>query len=117
MVDRRGVSAAGCLIYLLIIAGVVYFGSPFGSAYLDYYRYKDAMTQEAQFATQRSDLEIQARLKVFADSLGLPRSASLVRINRGASRVTILGNYNQTINVPILGPKKWRFMPKAEASF
>lgn len=104
-------------MYLLVIAGVLYFGSPFASAYFDYYRYRDAMKQEAEFALQRSDADIQSRLKIFADSLGLPKSASNVRINRGAGRVVILGNYLQTVTVPLVGPKKIRFEPKAEVSF
>lgn len=117
MVNRRGVGASGCLVYLLVIAGALYFGSSFGSAYVDYYRYRDAMKQEAQYSLQRSDVDIQARLKIFADSLGLPRSASMVRINRSPARVTIIGSYLQSIPVPIFGPRKVRFNPKAEATF
>lgn len=117
MVSRRGVGALGCLVYLVVIAAIVYFGSPFGSAYLDYLRFKDAMKQEVQFAMQRSDPEIQSRLKVFADSLGLPRSASAVRISRGRDKVTILGNYSQSVEVPLIGPRKIRFKPRAEAKF
>ena len=117
MVARRGVSAVGCMVYLVVIAAAIYFGSPFASAYIDYYRYKDAMKQEAKFSLQHSDAEIQTRLKIFADSLGLPRSASNIRINRGRGRVVILGNYQQTIAVPMIGPKKVRFSPTAEASF
>lgn len=117
MVRRRGVGAVGCLVYLLVIAAIVYFGSPFGSAYLDYYRFKDAMKQEARFAVQRSDPDIQSRLKLFADSLGLPRSASAVRISRGRGKVTILSSYSQPVTVPLLGSRKVRFTPKAEAKF
>ncbi len=117
MVGRRGVSATGCLIYLLLIGGGVYFGSAFASAYLDYYRFKDAMKQEAQFSLQHSDVEIQSRLKIFADSLGLPRSASVVRVNRGKGRVTIVGSYLQAVPVPLFGPRKVRFNPTAEAKF
>ena len=117
MVGRRGIGATGCLVYLLIIAGALYFGSPYASAYIDYYRYRDAMKQEAEFALQRSDADIQSRLKIFADSLGLPRNASNVRINRGTGRVVILGNYLQTITIPIVGPKRIRFEPKAEVRF
>jgi hypothetical protein len=105
------------MIYLLVIAAALYFGSPFASAYIDYYRYKDAMKQEARFSLKRTDAEIQSRLRIFADSLGLPRSASNVRINRGTGRVVILGNYMQTVDVPMVGPRKVRFTPKAEATF
>jgi len=117
MVRRSGIGAAGCLVYLFVIAVAIYLGSPFASAYLDYYRFKDAMKQEATYSLQRTDAEIQSRLKVFADSLGLPRSASMVRVNRGGSRVTISSSYRQTIPVPLVGSRKVRFNPKVEATF
>ena len=117
MVRRSGVGALGCLVYLVVLACIVYFGSPFGRAYLDYYRFEDAMKQEARFAMQRSDPDIQSRLKVFADSLGLPKSASAVRISRGREKVTILGSYTKSVTIPLLGPRKVHFKPKAEASF
>lgn len=109
--------AVGCLVYLLIIAGVMYLCGPFASAYIDFYRYRDAMKQEAQFSLQHTDVEIQARLRIFADSLGLPRNASNVRINRGPGRVVIVGNYTQPVVVPMVGERKVRFTPKAEATF
>lgn len=117
MVNRRGVGAFGCLIYLLVVGGVVYFGSGVGSAYIDYYRYRDAMKQEAEFSLQRSDMDIKSRLKIFADSLGLSPSASMVRINRSPARVTIVGSYLQSVPVPLFGPRKIRFSPTAEATF
>ena len=117
MVNRRGVGALGCMVYLVLIAAVVYFGGPFVGAYIDYYRYKDAMKQEAKYSQQHTDVEIQSRLKVFADSLGLPAGASAVRVNRGRQRVTIIGTYVETVPVPILGPRRVRFNPRAEASF
>lgn len=117
MVIRRGVGALGCVVYLFIIAACIYFGGSFASAYLDYFRYRDAMKQEAQFAPQHSDAEIQSRLKIFADSLGLPRNASAVHIARMRNRVVITATYRQTVPVPVLGPKKVRFNPRAEAAF
>lgn len=117
MVRRSGIGGVGCLLYLVVIAGGIYIGSPFASAYIDYYRYKDAMKQETTFSMQRTDQQIQSRLKIFADSLGLPRGASMVRVNRGRSRVTMTSTYLQTIPVPLLGPRKIRFNPTAEATF
>lgn len=117
MVRRRGVGALGCMVSLVAIAACVYFGGPYTSAYLDYYRYKDAMKQEAKFSLKHTDVEIQSRLKVFADSLGLPAAASRVRVNRSKARVTITGSYLQTIPVPVIGERKVRFSPKAEATF
>ncbi|MBA3656863.1 MAG: hypothetical protein H0W69_05880 [Gemmatimonadaceae bacterium] len=105
------------MVWLLVIAGIVYLGGSYANAYLDYFRYKDAVKQEAKYAQQHTDLEIQARLKVFADSLGLPKTASMVRVNRGTGRVTISGSYLQSIPVPLLGARKVRFNPQAEHTF
>ncbi len=117
MVRRRGASALGCMFSLVLIAACVYFGGSFASAYLDYYRYKDAMKQEAKFSLKHTDVEIQSRLKVFADSLGLPPSASMVRVSRSKARVVVSGSYLQSVPVPIVGIRKVRFNPKAEATF
>ncbi len=117
MVRRRGVGSMGCLLWLVVIAACVYFGGSYANAYFDYYRYKDAMKQEAKFSLQHSDVQIQSRLRNFADSLGLPASASRVRVRRGKSRVVISGSYVQSIPVPLIGVRKVRFNPKAEAAF
>lgn len=117
MVSRRGVGAFGCMVWLVVIAGGVYFGGSFVSAYLDYYRFKDAMKQEAKFSLQHTDVQIQSRLKLFADSLGLPPNASMVRVSRSKARVVISGSYLQSVSVPVIGDRKVRFNPKAEAAF
>ncbi len=117
MVRRRGVGAPGCMVSLVVIAALVYFGGSYASAYLDYYRFKDAMKQEAKFSLQHTDLEIHSRLKIFADSLGLPPSASMVRVSRSKARVVISGSYLQPVPIPVVGIRKVRFTPKAEAKF
>lgn len=105
------------MVSLLVIAACVYFGGSYASAYLDYYRYKDAMKQEARFSLQHTDVQIQSRLKIFADSLGLPPSASMVRVSRAKERVVISGTYLQTVPVPVVGSRKVRFSPRVEAAF
>lgn len=117
MVRRRGVGAFGCMVSLVVVAALVYFGGSYASAYLDYYRYKDAMKQEAKFSLQRTDVQIQSRLRVFADSLGLPPSARVVRVSRGRERVVISASYLQSVPVPVVGNRKVRFNPRVEAAF
>lgn len=114
---RRGVSAVGCLVYLLVIAAGTYLGGGFATAYIDYFRFRDAMKQEAKFTQQRTDEEIQSRLRLMADSLGLPRTASMVRVIRGPGRAKITGSYQQSIPVPLIGPRSIRFNPVAEVKF
>lgn len=117
MVNRRGIGSTGCLVYLLVLAGVAYFGTPFATTYFNYYRLKDAMEQEAGFAAQRTDVVIQGRLRLFADSLGMPDAASRVKVRRSPLRVTISSSYVESIPVPIIGTRKIHFNPQAEASF
>ena len=75
MVIRRGASRLGCLLPLLIIAVAAYFAVDFGEAYFRFYQFKDAMGQEARFATTKTDDQITTRLAALADTLQLPPGA------------------------------------------
>ena len=72
---RRGASSLGCLFSLLIFAAVGYFGVNAGESYWRFYQYQDDMRQEVNFAAQRTNDQIIARLRASADSLGLPDDA------------------------------------------
>jgi hypothetical protein len=111
MVNRRGVSRLGCLVPLLILAVVAYFGVDAAEAYFDFYRYKDAMGQEARFASTQTDQYITTRLAALADSLELPAGAELVRIERGPTMVTISADYDVVIRLPFNREKVIQFHP------
>ena len=56
MVRRRtGRGSLGCLVMLLILAAVVYFGVNVGEVYWRFYQYQDAMRQEVRFAAHNSN--------------------------------------------------------------
>lgn len=103
----------GCLIPLLIIALVLYFGREFGFAYFRYYQYADAMKQEARFGTMRSDDTIMTHLRALADSLDLPRNAGLVHISRIGGDVNIWSDYEETIYLPFNHEKTIAFHPSS----
>jgi hypothetical protein len=111
VVNRRGASAMGCLIPLLAIALVLYFGREFGFAYFRYYQFTDAMKQEARFGTMRSDDSITAHLRSLADSLDLPRNAGQIRISRSSGDVVIWSDYEETIVLPFNHEKTVSFHP------
>ena len=113
---RRGRSSLGCLVSLLFVTAVVYFGINVGETYLRFYRYRDAMRQEVRFARQRSDGEIKRRLSIFADSLGLPDEASTVRVRRRASRITVWADYDESVELP-LTVRTIHFTPQADGTF
>ncbi|MDQ3674104.1 MAG: hypothetical protein M3365_07000, partial [Gemmatimonadota bacterium] len=100
MVNRRGASALGCLFPILIIAVAAYFVFPAGEAYFRFYKYKDAMGQEARFASTQTDEHINTRLVALADSLEMPLGAELITIQRSTNSITISADYDEVIRLP-----------------
>lgn len=113
MVNRRGESRLGCLILLLILAVGAYLAVDFGEAYFRYYQYKDAMGQEARFATTKTDDQITERLSALADSLELPPGAELINIQRSPTVITISSDYDETIKLPFKKERVIHFHPMA----
>ncbi|HEY3113727.1 MAG TPA: hypothetical protein VGJ62_08585 [Gemmatimonadaceae bacterium] len=113
MVSRRGESRLGCLIVLLILAVAAYFAVDFGEAYFRFYQFKDAMGQEARFATTKTDEQITKRLSSLADSLQLPPGAELVTIERTPTIITISSDYDEVIKLPLKKEYVIHFHPSA----
>lgn len=111
MVRRAGASTLGCLVPLLVLAVVAYFGFPAAEAYFRFYQYKDAMGQEARFASTQTDEHIRTRLVALADSLDLPTGAELLSIERTTVTVTISGEYDEIIRLPFNKEKVITFRP------
>jgi hypothetical protein len=101
VVRRRGASSLGCLVPLLIVAIGVYFAFDFGMAYFRFYQFKDAMGQEARFASDRSDAQITTRLSALADTLQLPAGAELITIIRDPRSIMISSDYDEIIKLPM----------------
>lgn len=97
---RRGAITLGCLVWLLIIAAVLYFGIPAVEVYVRASRFQDALAQETRLHGKQPDYQIRAHMAVLADSLGMPPEAGKVDIVRKAGRVTISSEYEQTIQLP-----------------
>ena len=113
---RHGLGRIGCLLMLLIVAAIGYFGSPVGRAYFDFYRYQDRMKSEAEFAAHNTDAEIKLRCAAFADSLGLPDPADKVVVRRGDHEVFIYADYSVRIKLP--GQvRELHFNPSATGTF
>lgn len=115
--SRRGASRLGCLIQIAIVAMIVYFGLLAGEEALAYYRFKDAMKNEARFASIRSDTEIRNRLRVFADSVELPADAKEVRIVREGNRIRIWSEYDQVFKLPLNKTRVVHLRPSVEKTF
>ena len=109
---RAGASRLGCLVGLLLLVTVVYFGFNIGEVYFRYYRLRDAMEQEVRFAETRADSAIRAHMKAVAVSLGLPEAAGRVNIERTNTRVVISSDYSEHVELPLF-VREFHFKPRA----
>jgi hypothetical protein len=106
----------GCLIPLLLLALAIYFAIDFGEAYFRFYQFKDAMGQEARFATTRTDDQINGHLRSLADSLSMPPGAELISIERTQTSITISSDYDEVIKLPMNKEQVIHFHPSAVSS-
>lgn len=97
---RAGRTSTGCLFVLLLLVAAGYFAFNIGKVYLRYYRYQDAMAQEARFASHNSDEVIVRRLRALVDSLGLPDEARRVIIRRSGGKIHIRADYVELVEMP-----------------
>lgn len=116
MRTRRGTGRAGCLVMLLAVAALGYFGLGIGQVYWNYYQYRDRMQQEARFAASRTDGVIKRRMALFADSLGLPEGAKQVRVRRASKHIYIWTEYYENIELPFLS-KELLLAPRVEWAY
>ena len=116
MVTRDGRSRLGCLVGLLLLVTIAYFGFNIGEVYVRFYRLKDAMVQEARFADTRDDEAIRIRLAAVADSLGLPEEAGRVRVMRSANRIVITTDYSEHVELPLF-VREFKFAPQVVRTF
>jgi hypothetical protein len=114
--SRRGASTLGCLFSLLVVVAVIYFGVNIGAPYFRYYRFRDAMQQEARFADRKTDAQILMTLRLKADSLALPARAHTINVQRSPSRVVIWTEYAETVDFPFV-TRDIAFRPVVERAF
>jgi hypothetical protein len=113
---RPGKASLGCLLVLLVVAATTYFAWNLGEVYLRFWRYQDAMKQEARFAARNDDGIIRARLRAKADSLELPEAARRIGIRRTSHTVFIWAEYTETVELPLF-VREFEFYPHAERAF
>jgi hypothetical protein len=113
---RRGAGNIGCLISLLILAVVLFYGINIGELYWRYYQLLDAIKSQARVAPSLTDETIRRRLILQVEELGLPPDASKFTIRRsGRTRlITIETEYTESVDLPFFN-HTFRFHPKAEA--
>lgn len=113
---RRGATKLGCLMTLMVLAAIGYFGANAGEVYWRFYQYQDAMKQEVTFRARQPIPALRARLRHIADSLGLPEDAGIVSVKRTANEIFIEAHYEEVIELP--GFKRdVHFEPKAQGRY
>ena len=112
----RGASRLGCLVSILLGVTIAYFGFNIGEVYLRFFRFKDAMAQEARFARNRDDNAIRIRLAAVVDSLGLPDEAARVIVLRDGGRITIKTSYSEHVELPMF-VREFHFEPQVVHRF
>jgi hypothetical protein len=69
-----------------------------GSAYLTFYKFKDAVAETAQFGAQNSNAELRQRVLDLASQYDIPLAADAVSIRRAQNRTVIDGSYTQPVD-------------------
>lgn len=97
---RRGASVLGCIFWVVLFLGALYYGVHIGGVYWRYYQLVDDMRQQARHAGQLTDDAIQAHLNAQSDSI-LGQTPDF-RIDRGGrpSRIIIETEYTETVTLP-----------------
>lgn len=114
--QRRGLGSLGCLVILMLVAAVLYFGVGIGEHYFRFYQYQDSMRQEVKFSAHNSDALILRHLRERADSLGLPEAAGEVTLQREGRHIEMESEYYVHLELPLY-IKEVRFSPHAEGIF
>ncbi len=98
-----GKSRAGCLLTLLLLILVAYYGFGIGQVYYKYWRLKDEMRTQARLAPGIDDDTIRRRLQRKVEELQLPEEARRLRIRRTVRprEISISTTYQDTLHLPL----------------
>jgi hypothetical protein len=111
---RRGASGLGCLVSVVLVAVVLYYGIPLGRMWWRYWEITDRMKSAARFSGNQTDAQILAQLRADAAEIGLPAEATRFRIQRLRNptfMVVISTSYRETVNLPLLR-RSFEFKPE-----
>ena len=88
------------ILKLVLVALIANATWRLGSAYVAFYRFKDAVAETAQFGNQRSKAELLQRVFELASQFDIPLAIDAVSIRRDDLNHTIIdGSYTQPVDV------------------
>jgi hypothetical protein len=88
------------LVKLALAALIANAALRMGSAYMTFYRFKDAVTETAQFGSQKTKAELQQRILELASEYDIPLAPDAVSVQRNDRNHTVVdGSYTQPVDV------------------
>ncbi len=98
----RGTSRVGCLLFVLLVAVVGYYGVGIGSVYFSYWRLQEEMRTQARLAPSIDDGVIHRRLIRTIEALNIPEEARRVTIKRTSRprEIHISTTYHVVLELP-----------------
>jgi hypothetical protein len=98
------------LIKLAIVVLIANAAWRLGSAYVTFYRFKDAVAEIAQFGAQRSAADLHQRVGDLASQYGLPLSDDAFTVRRDERNHTYVdGSYVQPVELLPGYRRPWTF--------
>jgi hypothetical protein len=70
-----------------------------GSAYVSYYKFKDGVSEEAQFGGDKNADQLRDRVLALAQQYDVPVDESAITITQGNQRTRIAGSYTKQVEV------------------
>ena len=70
-----------------------------GSSYVAFYKFKDAVAEEAQFGADKSEDQLRQRVIVLAEQYDLPVDGDALTVTKADQRTRIAGSYTKPIEV------------------
>ena len=97
------------LLKLAIAALIANAAWQAGSAYADYYKFKDAVEQTTQYGKERSDSELRDRILELAAQYDVPLAEEGFEVQRVENHTIVQGGYAQPIQLFPGFEKAWPF--------
>jgi hypothetical protein len=98
------------LIVKLAIAGLIANASwRAGSAYLSFYRFRDAVAETAQYSKGKSEDELLQRILELASNYDVPLAEDAVTVWRQDDHTLVDGSYTQPVDVVPGFRYRWPF--------
>jgi len=108
---QRGEGRLGCVIWLLLVAAVVYVGYVIVPVRLAASRFEDVMQEQAAFGSSRGNPEMIQDLLKAAQEQEIPLTKEQIEIVRTRESITISVQYQRTLSFLGLYQYVWKFNP------